>query len=140
MSVSSELVDRLAFAGFNDAQRDALARFLPTLERALPAILDRFYANLRGWPELAGMFHGSDAMPRAARAQSAHWLMLFSGRFDDQYVQSVKRIGLMHSKIGLDPRWYIGGYNFILRELFDLAARSAGKSLGPGAATRTAHL
>lgn len=140
MSVSAELVERLAFAGFTDRERAALSKFLPTLERELPGILDKFYANLRGWPQLAAMFKGSDAMPRAANAQASHWKMLFSGNFDDAYVASVKKIGLMHSKIGLDPRWYIGGYTFILRHLFELAGRTAGRSLGPTGARRTAEL
>ena len=140
MSVSAELVERLAFAGFTDVQRAALTKFGPTLERELPRILDKFYANLRGWPQLAAMFKGSDAMPRAANAQAAHWQMLFSGRFDDAYVMSVKKIGLMYSKIGLDPRWYIGGYTFILRHLFDLAARSTGRSMTGAGANRAADL
>ena len=140
MAVSAELVDRLAFAGFSDAHREVLARFAPVLDKELPGILDIFYVNLRRWPELANMFKDGEAMPRAARAQAAHWQMLFSGRFDDAYVESVQRIGLMHSKIGLDPRWYIGGYSFILRHLFDLAARSAGRSLSPASAARTAQL
>jgi Mg2+ and Co2+ transporter CorA len=140
MSVSAELVERLAFAGFTDRQRATLTKFLPTLERELPGILDKFYANLRGWPQLAAMFKGSEAMPRAANAQAAHWKMLFSGRFDDAYVASVKKIGLMHSKIGLDPQWYIGGYTFILGHLFDLAGHSAGRGLSPAGARRTAEL
>lgn len=140
MSISAELVDRLAFAGFTDAHRDALIRFGPTLKRALPGILDQFYANLRTWPELAAMFTDAEAMPRAARAQATHWEALFSGRFDDAYVESVKRIGLMHSKIGLSPRWYIGGYSFILQHLFALAARSQGRTLSVAAARRTSDL
>lgn len=140
MSVSAELVERLAFAGWTDRQSAALTKFLPTLVRELPGILDKFYANLRGWPQLAAMFKGSEAMPRAANAQAAHWQMLFSGRFDDAYVASVKKIGLMHSKIGLDPQWYISGYTFILSHLFELAGRTAGRSLGPTGARRTAEL
>lgn len=140
MTVSAELVERLAFAGFGDSQRAALTKFGPTLDRELPGILDKFYTNLRGWPQLAAMFKGSEAMPRAANAQAEHWKMLFSGRFDDAYVASVKKIGLMHSKIGLDPQWYIGGYTFILRHLFELAARGAGPVLSPAAARRTGEL
>lgn len=140
MTVSAELVDRLAFAGFTEAQRAELAKFLPVLERELPGILDKFYANVRRWPDLAAMFKGEEAMSRAAGAQAGHWKMLFSGRFDAAYVESVKRIGLMHSKIGLDPRWYIGGYSFILRHLFELVARNSARSLSPTATRRATEL
>jgi len=35
-------------------------------------------------------------------------------------LNGVKTIGLIHNKIGLEPRWYIGGYNFVLSHLTDL--------------------
>jgi methyl-accepting chemotaxis protein len=55
-------------------------------------------------------------------AQSSHWERLFSGRFDAAYVEGIRRIGVVHHKIGLEPRWYIGGYAFILNELVTLMA------------------
>ena len=36
-------------------------------------------------------------------------------------MQGVRTIGLIHNKIGLEPRWYIGGYNFVLSQLAALA-------------------
>jgi methyl-accepting chemotaxis protein len=130
MAVSAELADRLAFAGIGEDKRALMAAFLPKLERELPGMMDKFYANVKKWPDLAGMFVGKESMGRAAGAQASHWAKLFSGRFDDEYVASVKKIGLMHSKIGLDPRWYIGGYSFMLGLIFDLVARSQGGILG----------
>ncbi|WP_239504772.1 protoglobin domain-containing protein, partial [Stenotrophomonas maltophilia] len=31
--------------------------------------------------------------------------------------ESIDRIGRAHHRIGLEPRWYIGGYQFMLSEL-----------------------
>jgi hypothetical protein len=58
---------------------------------------------------------------RLKTAQSTHWARLFDGSFDDAYIQGVRTIGLMHNKIGLEPRWYIGGYAFVLSRLTGLA-------------------
>src|SRR5690606_15380176 len=52
-----------------------------------------------------------------------HWAKLFSGRFDADYFESVRRIGSVHNRIGLEPRWYIGGYNYILARLAELVVR-----------------
>jgi hypothetical protein len=49
---------------------------------------------------------------------------LFSGQFDAAYFQGVHTIGLMHHKIGLEPRWYIGGYAYVLNRLVALAVRT----------------
>jgi hypothetical protein len=49
---------------------------------------------------------------------------LFSGQFDEAYFQGAHAIGLMHHEIGLEPRWYIGGYTYVLNRLVALAVRS----------------
>lgn len=123
MAVSPELVDRLAFAGIDNETRSALSEFLPIAEQVLPSIIPLFYDNVRRWPQLAQMFGNDAAMDRAGRAQVSHWIRLFSGRFDDEYYRSVQQIGLVHSRIGLEPRWYVGGYSFILAHLQDHVTR-----------------
>ena len=53
-----------------------------------------------------------------------------SGRFDDGYFSGVRAIGLIHNRIGLEPRWYIGGYNFVLARLIEAATENYRS--GPG--------
>jgi methyl-accepting chemotaxis protein len=137
----TDLRDRLAFIGVDDSTRAALQEFMPALETELPGILARFYDHLQGWPALAAMFKGTSAMDRARSAQRDHWLNLFSGRFDQNYVASVRRIGMMHSRIGLDPQWYFGGYAFTLNLLYAAAARAHSNRFHPAAAQeRTGRL
>lgn len=133
--MSSELNERLRFVGIDEQTRAALAEALPVLEKELPTVIDQFYANLRSWPDQMAMFKSQNAMGRASNLQLKHWLRLFSGRFDDDYMESVRTIGLVHSKIGLDPRWYLGGYSYVLAKLFPImAARMGGGLLGRGSA------
>jgi hypothetical protein len=135
------IADRLSFLKVDGAARAILTEFMPILTRELPGILTAFYEHLQQWPQLSGMFQGRVAMDRASKAQTEHWLKLFSGRFDDDYTASVRRIGLMHSRIGLEPRWYIGGYSFILDRLYTLASHSFVSRLQPSAAqAKTAAL
>ncbi|HEX3991527.1 MAG TPA: protoglobin domain-containing protein, partial [Acetobacteraceae bacterium] len=126
--------ERLDFLRFDGATRAILTEFMPTLRRELPAILLAFYKHIQRWPQLANMFQGQVAMDRASKAQGEHWLKLFSGRVDDDYAASVRRIGLMHSRIGLEPRWYIGGYSFILGQLYTVASHAFASRLKPAAA------
>ena len=141
MSSDSILAERLDFLRIDASMRSALTAFLPTLQQALPGILSAFYQHVRRYPGLAAMFKGDAAMERASKAQGDHWARLFSGRFDDEYASSVRRIGLMHSRIGLEPRWYIGGYTFILGQLYGVASRHFVSRLNPAAAqAKTAAL
>lgn len=53
-------------------------------------------------------------------AQFRHWERIFSGAFDEAYLHETQKIGRAHERIGLEPRWYIGAYRFVLNELTGL--------------------
>lgn len=136
MSDNYSISSRLNFLGIDDATRAALKNFIPILEPALPGFLDKFYEHLGQWPNLIAMF-GNDPvrakalMTHAREAQARHWENLFSGRFDDSYVASVRKIGLTHSRIGLEPSWYIGGYCVTMNHVYDLIAHSFASRFNP---------
>ena len=110
---------RLRFMRIDAMTAELLREFWVVVEPALPDILEGFYGHVGTQPQLARMV-GSD-IPRLKKAQASHWARLFNGRFDHEYMQGVRHIGLMHNKIGLEPRWYIGGYNFVLSRLAGVA-------------------
>ena len=88
---------------------------------SLPEILDGFYAHVSTVSALSEMV--GDQASRLKAAQTTHWERLFSGRFDDAYVEGIRAIGLTHNRIGLEPRFYIGGYNFVQQQLIALIVR-----------------
>ena len=73
------------------------------------------------------------ATDRARNAQIEHWKRLFSGRFDDSYLDSARRIALTHSRIGLEPASYIGGYTFTLNRLYKAIAMIPVSRMNPAA-------
>jgi len=92
------------------------------LEPALPGILDEFYGHLGRVPALRTLVGEHTA--RLKQAQTEHWRRLFAGRFDADYVRSARQIGLAHNRIGLEPLWYIGSYNFIFGRLMAQAVQA----------------
>jgi len=121
-STGLERETRLRFMRISRESSALLREFWAEVQPALPTILEGFYRHVTSEPNLARMV-GSD-IPRLMKAQGSHWARLFDGSFDDTYMQGVRTIGLIHNKIGLEPRWYIGGYNFVLGELAKLAVKA----------------
>jgi methyl-accepting chemotaxis protein len=115
---------RLAMLQIDARSKRALDPFRDVLARALPGIVRGFYDHLRGEPEPMKLFRSDAVIAHAAERQTEHWLSLFSGRFDTSYFESARRIGQIHSKIGLEPRYYIAGYAFTVSRLYDVAAHS----------------
>ncbi len=132
MTDSIAIDERLKFM---DLQRGrcggALREMQPYIREWLPDILDRFYNHIGQWPQV-NKFFGSDAQKNhASQKQFDHWMNITSGKFDDTYVQSVRKIGKVHAKLGLEPRWYIAGYAFIVTELAQkISATFVSKGLG----------
>lgn len=118
-SMNLDREGRLRFMRVTERTGPALREFWKVLEPKLPEVLDAFYTHIASVPQLASM--AGNQIPRLKSAQGAHWQRLFSGTFDESYMQGVRTIGLTHSRIGLDPRWYIGGYLLVLNRLVALA-------------------
>ena len=115
------LAERLRFAGLDSEEALArLAAVRPSIEQHLPDALGRFYGILAGVPAVARFFpDGSPQMDRAKSRQLDHWRAIAEGRFDADYLESSRKVGERHARIGLEPRWYIGGYGLILEKLIE---------------------
>jgi methyl-accepting chemotaxis protein len=94
-----------------DAETSACLRSIwPSISTAIGPILDRMYAHIHAQPALKLLFASHEVAGRARQAQQRHWQRLFSGRFDADYLASVRRIAVTHYRIGLEPSFYIGAY------------------------------
>ena len=112
-----ELSTRLDFIGLNDEATRAVAAIQPLIEKHLPDALDKFYAKLVTVPAVAKFFSGTEQMGRAKGSQHGHWTAIAKGQLDAAYLESATKIGMRHAKIGLEPRWYIGGYALIVETM-----------------------
>lgn len=75
------------------------------------------------------MFADRSQMRRARDAQVKHWDAIAAAEFGEHYVQAVTRVGEVHHRLGLEPRWYIGGYSFILSHLLKAIEGTCGTAL-----------
>lgn len=117
MHSSTDIADRLNFHGLTSEVSDRLRNNKPFVMSILPKALDRFYEHMARFPGAMRFFKSPEHVRHARSHQLDHWALILDGRFDSQYVASVTRIGEVHHRIGLEPKWYIGGYSFLLTEL-----------------------
>ncbi|SEG33214.1 globin-coupled sensor protein [Bosea lathyri] len=145
MSSSDHLAQRLSFIGLGPGEQACIRDVQDALTAALPAALETFYAKLKSVPETRRFFSDDGHADRAKQKQLGHWQRIASGRFDTDYVDAVTAVGRVHARIGLEPRWYIGGYALLLEELIGkvLEARWPRGRFGgqmPGATERGAEI
>lgn len=124
MNDKSIIETRLAYYRIDAATTGVLRAHKDMILAELPRVLDDFYEHLSRFAETASFFKNRDHMTGAKNAQLRHWSMIMDGQFDDAYQASITKIGQTHHRIGLEPQWYIGGYNALLEGLFTAITRS----------------
>ena len=107
----------LTYYGLDRPQRSAFAGVRRALHRRIDRALERFYAQVSTVPALSHFFSGQAHMDQAKSAQRAHWIGAFTDGVNEAYRDRSVNIGRVHARIGLEPRWYIGGYSTMLEEM-----------------------
>ena len=121
VSGGKSYLEQLRFLQVTETEKQLLRNLAPRLQPRLPEIIDRFYEILQSSePTTRSFLADSAVVQRLKAAQQAYFENLFTAVFDESYVARRIAIGRMHEKIGLEPRWYIGGYDLYCAILFPL--------------------
>ncbi len=111
------LSQRLAFMGLDDAARARLRTIAPDVREALGGALDSFYSRIRKTPATRAFFEDEQHMMSAKSRQQGHWERITEAEFGADYTEAVTAISKVHAEIGLEPRWFIGGYAVVIEHL-----------------------
>ncbi len=87
--------------------------------------MDQFYEHIWKFEDTKKFFRSREFANSARARQLTHWDTIVSGEFGDTYFNKVQSIGQTHARIGLEPRWYIGGYAVVLDHLVRAAVDQA---------------
>jgi len=115
--------ERIRFHGMTRKDAAILRENRDFILEVLPVALDDFYTYIYQIPETRAFFRSREHMMHAKAMQIRHWGVILEGSFGADYVASVTKIGEVHNRIGLEPKWYIGGYNFLLCALLEAVSR-----------------
>ncbi|MEW6643478.1 MAG: globin-coupled sensor protein [Pseudomonadota bacterium] len=127
---SGSISRRLSFNMIDPTTMSLLREAKPFVLAELPAVLDQFYEHVARYEETSAFFRSREHMMHAKQMQLRHWGVIMDGQFGEAYETSVTKIGEVHNKLGLEPRWYIGGYNALVNGLLEAIAErlpAAGK-------------
>jgi methyl-accepting chemotaxis protein len=120
---NSDLNNRLRFLGLDERGRETLRRLGPLIHNNIGDALAIFYDKIRKVPETAAFFRNDDHIKSAKQRQEAHWGIVGTAEYTESYVEGVTKVGKAHARIGLEPRWYIGGYALVLEQLVHAVTR-----------------
>ena len=118
-AASQDVIERLKLHLIDAKVGAVLRKNAAFILTELSHILDDFYDHIITQPGAAAFFRDRAHMLHAKEKQLKHWSIIAEGKFDQAYISSVQKIGRAHSRLGLEPSFFIGGYSFVLSRLIE---------------------
>jgi signal transduction histidine kinase len=109
---------------FQENDANLLRNLGERMERHLPEMSERFYAQIPHHPGASRVFTGGEEQVSRLKKTLRVWGRgLFKGRYDEQYAADRYLIGFRHVRIGLDQKYVISAMGvvraFLLDKLFE---------------------
>jgi diguanylate cyclase (GGDEF)-like protein len=120
-----ELANRKALLNFGSDDETILGSCRGVILEQLDEIVRNFYDIQTSTPEIALLIGDSETLHRLHGTQRTYILDLFGGRYDLDYVNQRLHMGLVHKRIGLEPKYYVTAMHVLMGLLRD-CLRSAG--------------
>lgn len=108
---------------FTDDDGEILRELAPLARERVEEFSRQFYDYLYGVPELARILDDANRI-RLREMHSAWFLSLFSGVYDNHYLNHINRIGRAHVRVGLDVHYVNAAMNQIRHFLLDMIDRN----------------
>jgi rsbT co-antagonist protein RsbR len=110
-----EVARRKEFLEFREEDARALQALGPIAEKYATPVIEEFYQHILSFEETKAFFRDPKLLERVKRQQKDYFLRLTEGDYGPDYIADRLRIGTVHERVGLAPKWYLGMYSFYLR-------------------------
>ncbi len=110
-----EVARRKAFLELREADVERLRELSGFAKDYVDPIVEDLYRHFLSFEDTRAFFRDPRVLDRVKRLQKDYFLRLTEGDYGQEYVNNRLRIGTVHERIELAPKWYLGAYSFYLR-------------------------
>lgn len=105
-----EIKQRKDFLELGPIDHRELSQLSQVLDEDYNDFLDGFYEHILKFENTRKIIIKESDLERLKSAQLVYFKSLTGGHYDWDYVLDRLQLGLVHQKIGLDTKWYVGAY------------------------------
>jgi len=102
-----EISHRMQLLNLNPKELNLLSSHKTLIEDNIDIIVDEFYEKQTEIDEISLLIGDADTLGRLRTAQRKYVMDLFLGNYDSEYVNDRLRIGMVHKRIGVEPKLYL---------------------------------
>lgn len=112
-----DVTRRKEFLEFREEDAATLRKLNDIAKKYADPVIEDLYRHFLSHEETKAFFRDPQVLERVKRLQKEYFLRLTQGDYGSDYVADRLRIGTVHERINLAPKWYLGAYNFYLRSV-----------------------
>lgn len=114
IDVSQERKLQLDFIGLTNSELELLKSHRPIFEQIVGQVVDRLYERIGQIESLRTIIEKHSTIDRLKETQRWYFLSLADGVINESFIENRIKIGLVHSRIGLNTDFYLGTYMLYL--------------------------
>ena len=111
-----EIERRKEYLYLGEADISALVSLRALMGENIDEIVEKFYEKILPFNEMDRLIGDAETLRRLKNHQRNYILSLFDGQYDEDYVHSRLRVGVVHKRIGVDPKFYVSAV-YILSDI-----------------------
>jgi rsbT co-antagonist protein RsbR len=114
-----EISRRKEFLEFREEDAQVLRGLNDLAQKYADSVIEDFYKHFMSFDETRAFFQDPATLTHVKQLQKEYFLRLTNGKYGADYVANRLNVGLVHQRIKLDVKWYLGAYNFYLRAVMN---------------------
>jgi rsbT co-antagonist protein RsbR len=111
----AEIAARKAFLELGPADVEKLKSLRPLAQRYAGPVIEDLYKLFLAHEPTRAYFKAPSVLERVKLLQKEYFLGLTEGDYGREYVENRLKIGVVHERIQLTTKWYLGAYAYYLR-------------------------
>ena len=125
----AEIAYRMELLDFTQDDVRQLLKCRRLVHRHIESIVDKFYVKLTSDKEISVIIGDAETLQRLRVAQTQYILDLFEGFYDLEYVNNRLRIGAVHKRIGVEPKYYLSAVQTLKAILCEVIRQNVSKGI-----------
>lgn len=108
---------QLCIIELEDQDLQKIRSLQPYVEQHIKPIVDNFYKAIEQVPHLKAIIADNSTTTRLRQTLTTHVQQMFSGKIDDAFINVRQKVGRVHVRIGLYPKWYLAAFQRLEKDV-----------------------
>ena len=121
ISGNTDIILQMNMIHLTEEDLSLISAFRPVIVSRIEQITSSFYESILHVGKLKEIITKHTTVERLRLTLSNHLIEMFSGKIDEAFIQKRLKIALVHQKIGLPPKWYLGAFQNLQNTLLRIA-------------------